>query len=101
LASKKAIGFSVSTSGASAVDLVTNATVKAAGRSIIKEVHLKVSVADGYLGLGVTATTTAGINIIPLFQDTFVDLEDVEYSSLSIIRAAATNVTVAGFVVVN
>jgi len=97
----KCIGFSVTTSGSSAVDVITPAQIAAVGAKVIRDIHLKCTGGDAFLGLGKTATTTPGEDNIPIFQDESFDKENLRYTSLSVIRAGSSDVTVKGYVVVN
>ena len=94
------IGFSVATTDATSTNVVTAATIVAAGAKVIRSIHLKCTGGDGYLGLAETATTTPGTDIIPIFQNVFLNEEDCAYTSLNVIRSSG-NVTVTGYVVVN
>jgi len=96
------IGFSVTTSGATQVDVVTAAQIGARGAHRIREIHLKTTLASGYLGLGENASviSTQTNDVAPIFKDTYFDLEDCNISYLKLIRAASDNVKVEGYVVI-
>lgn len=101
------IGFTVTTASAASTDVVTAAKVAEAGGISIRDIHLRCSDADGYLGLGkaaaVISSGAANVvqDIIPIFNGSFLNKENLNYAYLTVIRAGATNLTVTGYVVVN
>jgi len=97
----KVIGFSVTTSDGTSTSVVSAATIAGVGAKVIRDIYLKLTGDDAYLGLGKAASTTPGEDVIPIFKDTIFHKENLRYTSLNVIRASSTNVTVKGFVVVN
>ena len=97
----KVLGFNFTSTGASAQDLVSEATVTGFdGATYIRAIDLQVSDGHGYLGFGKTATKTPGEDIIPIWEGTYFSRDDLDYASISIIRSGATNITAKGHVVV-
>ena len=99
------IGFNISTTDATSTPVITAAQITSAGASRIRDIHLKCTSADGWLGLGEAAVKiTSGItdtDIVPIFKDGYFNKSNVKYSLLNVIRDASTNVTVKGYVVVS
>ncbi len=98
------IGFNISTNSGASTAVVTSAQIAAAGASMIRDIHLKLTGDDAFLGLGKTASTITSGNtaqdIVPIFQGAFFSKENVKYNSLNVIRAGSTDVTIKGYVVV-
>ena len=98
------IGFNISTSTAASTPVITEAQISAAGASMIRDIHLKCTSADGWLGLGEDAVKiTSGNtdeNIVPIFEDGYFNKINVKYSKLNVIRDDSTDVTVTGYVVI-
>lgn len=95
------VSFIVTTTDALTKDVITQAQLGAAGVTTIREIHLRCTGDKCFLGLGTDATTTHGANIVPVWADTFFNFEDCMYTKLEVIRSAATNVTIEGWVVAN
>lgn len=93
--------FTVETTAATAIDVVTAEQVAENGGAAIRDIQLKVTGGEGRLGLGKVAVVTLGKDIIPVYKGTFFGLENCNYASLSLIRKGIANVTVEGFVVIN
>ena len=98
---EKLLGFSFTSTGATAQDLVSEAVVTGfGGAQKINAIHLKLTGDDAYLGLGKAATKTPGEDIVPLFTGAYFNEDNVDYSYISIIRDGSTNITAKGYVVV-
>ena len=97
------IGFSTTTTDGTSTEVVTAATIATVGAKTIREISLKLTGDDAYLGFGKTATKTPGHDIAIIFDNDdygFFSLENCAYESLNVIRASSTDITVEGFVVV-
>lgn len=99
---KTVIGFDVTTTNNTSTAIVSSSTIASAGGKTITDIHIYVLGADGYLGLGKTATTTVGADIVPVFAGTPFTQENCGYESLNVIREEdGGNVRVVGYVVIN
>ena len=94
------ISFSVTTTGSTSTEVITEATLSQSGYVSIHEIHVKITGDKCFLGLGATASTTHGINIIPVWKDLFYDNPNCSYDSLNVIRSGGTNITIEGYVTV-
>lgn len=97
----QAIGFAVTTTDATATDVITATNIGDVGATRIRGIYLKCTGDKCYLGLGKDATGTPGNNIIPVWKNAYINLAGTSYDNLTVIRSSTTNVTVEGFVVVN
>jgi len=97
---RKLLGFAVTTTDGTSTAVISAATMNALGFSRIRDVHMYVTGDDAYLGFGRAATTTAGEDIVIVFQNKFMDETDINYTSLNVIRSSTTNVTLRGYAVI-
>jgi len=90
--------FSVTTSDATSTEVISETTIAMMGYTTIHEIHLRATGDKCFLGLGKDASTTHGMDIIPVWESTYFEKHGLKCSKLNVIRSGDTNVTIEGWV---
>ena len=90
--------FTVTTSDATSTEVITATTIELMGYTTIHEVHVWITGDKAFLGLGKDASTTHGVDIIPIRENTYFDKDGLKFNSLNVIRDGSINVTIEGWV---